>query len=504
LLGREFNLLKQLKIFETLPYNVVEVKGQPRIEMAIISGWAQMFKPKFVYFTPEEITAKLIKKLKTDAERLLNRAVTHAVVTVPAYFNDVQRQTTKDACTMAGLTCLRVVNEPIAAAISHGLDMTDREAFHIVYDVRANGVDVTLLSVEWGIYEIIGSVYESILSPSDFDEIVWGFIVDHFIDKNIIQSENDIENIDNLKTQVKTVQGALLLDNNGVPDNTINVKARGVTTISSLTQTQVLAVRDMFLRKTIDLVDKVLKQAKISKSDLLHIVPIGPLNILRQAQPIFKEYFEGNDVTMLFSSDFNPDEAIVRGAAIQGNVLGSGEDICPSVMDVTTLSLGIELSGGTFGKIIPRNTVIPTWKSFNITTVRDGQEKIVLNIYEGERSHVRFNKFLTTLEIEVPKKLMGEPVVELSFEVDPDRYVTVQAQELSSGNVVKVALRDKDSEPVTQEEIYKIIMEAEEEDSEGNELEEADALASRAEAWRKYGAVLVSSLAYRDSKKLKK
>jgi len=498
ILGRKFSDSKLQKTIDALPYEVVNIGGEPQIRAAI-PGVSQLLNPKYKYLAPEEITAKIIAKLKLVAERYYGYAVTHAVITVPSYFNDDQRQATKDACILAGLTCLRVLNEPIAAAMGHQLDRVDKEATHIVYNIGDEGIDVTLLDVDGGIFEILRSVHNSTLSSEGFDKMVLESVIQQSIDNKLIQSKTDIENIGTFEAEVKKAQDILMIDRSDVPDNAvIRLKTGGVRTSLNLTKAQVLSVQETLLKDSMRLFDRVLKMAKVTKSEVGHVVPVGKMSILKQAQPILKAYFEGKD-KMLFSPEFDPDDAIVRGAASQGAILGgeSGATGCTLMMDVNPLSLGIELTGGAYGKVVPRNTVIPTRKFVNITTVRHDQEKIVLNIYQGEEFYVMFNNLLGRLEIDVPKKPLGESVVELLFEIDVNYNLKVLARVLSSGKETRVDIPAGGNSRMSWLEMDKIITRAETHREYEKGLGESYAVAVRTNldnlSWRDTGAAFVRS-----------
>lgn len=383
LIGRDFSDPSLQDDILRLPYEVVDKEGKPVIKVDV--------KDADIYLTPEEISAKVIEKLKYMAQEHLNRTVASAVLTVPSYFNEKQLQATKDAAVIAGLNALRLVKEPTAAGIAHGLERQNDQTFNIILNLGAKELDVALADVELGVYEILANATDTTLGGED------------------------------------------------------------------ITSNEFLELEEDFGNQALGLVKRVLKEGKVGKIAINDIIFTGNPTHISKIQPFIEAHFDGKKA--LYTNGVHPEEAIVRGAALQGAVLsGNYEDICSMpLLDVVRLSLGIETSGGIFTKIIPRHTIIPTRKIHEFTTVTKGQNTVVVDIFDGERAVASANKALGRLQL---SGLSREPTIQVTFEIDANEILTVAVKDKGTGNEVSFGW-PVGRERYTWEESDQIVMDAE-------------------------------------------
>jgi heat shock protein 5 len=448
MIGREFKDSAVQHDKKFFPFKVLEKKSKPVVEVEV-SGKRQTF-------TPEEISAMVLTKMKTIAESYLGKDVTHAVVTVPAYFNDAQRQATKDAGTIAGLNVMRIINEPTAAAIAYGLDKGDEgEKNVLVFDLGGGTFDVSLLTIDSGVFEVVSTNGDTHLGGEDFDQRV----MDHFMKLYKKKKGKDIRKdnraVQKLRREVEKAKRTL----SSAHTARIEVESffEGDDFSETLTRAKFEELNMDLFRGTLKPVQKVLEDGELKKNEIDEIVLVGGSTRIPKVQALVKEFFNGKEP----SKGINPDEAVAYGAAVQAGVLSGEESADIVLLDVCPLTLGIETVGGVMTKIIPRNTVVPTKKSQIFSTAADNQQTVTIQIYEGERPMTKDNHILGKFDLNgIPPAARGVPQIEVTFEIDVNGILRVSAEDKGTGSKEKIEIKN-DSNRLTPEEVERMIKDAE-------------------------------------------
>jgi endoplasmic reticulum chaperone BiP len=397
----------------------------------------------------------VLARMKDIAESYLGERVTHAVVTVPAYFNDQQRQATKDAGTISGLNILRIVNEPTAAAMAYGLHKGSGERKIVVFDLGGGTFDVSLLSIEDGVFEVLATAGDTHLGGEDFDQRV----IDHFVER--INTKHDVDIGGNLKMMSKLKQAveqakrtlsnenSVLVEIDGLPD--------GQKFSDTLTRTKFEELNVDLFERTMKPVEQVLKDAGVKKSEVAEVVLVGGSTRIPKIRQQLQQYFGKK-----LNTNINPDEAVAYGAAIQAGIISHQDGTQDLVLvDICPLTLGIETTGGIMSKLIPRNTVIPTRKSQTFSTSMDHQESVVIEIFEGERSLTKGNNRLGQFELGgIPPAPQGVPQIVVTFEIDSNGILKVSARDKVAGKSKSITISN-DKERLSTEEIERMVMDAE-------------------------------------------